>query len=235
MHLSRRHGPQAGDIEDQLIEWQREGKLGVMLLEPALKVEVLRDRVSQTGYVDQVEALKKKKYARYEEFKLFLRERRTCRGHQLQLYFDGHGESCGNCDVCNPNCPAPWDGVSVDMDDLWNPRKELLRLLAHFEKQQYTAGKGTLIGVLRNEEFKSFKSGEKESKSKTFNSTEKSAPNFGKLRFVDAQAIRTALDLLCAQGYAAVEARTFRSGGQALPVVVLTERGRQEVKRWMRA
>ncbi|WP_407542470.1 RecQ family ATP-dependent DNA helicase (plasmid) [Deinococcus radiomollis] len=235
VHLSRRYGSQASEIEDQLMGWQREGKLGVMLLEPALKVEVLRERVSQTGYVDQVKLLKEKKYALYDELKRYLTERRTCRGHQLQLYFEGQGGPCGNCDVCNPACPAPWDGVSVDMDDLWNPRKELLRLLAHFEKLQYTAGKGTLIGVLRNEEFKSFKAGEQENKSKTFNSTEKSAPNFGKLRFVDAQKIRKALDDLCAQGYAAVEARTFRTGGQALPVVVLTDRGRQEVKRWMRA
>jgi len=233
VHLSRRYAAQASAIEDQLMEWQRDGKLGVMLLEPALKIEVLRERVSQTGYGDQVKALKAKKEDLYRELKVFLAERRICRGQQLQLYFDGAGEPCGNCDVCTPDAPAPWDGVSVDMDDLWNPRKELLRLLAHFEKHQYTAGVWTLIGVLRNQEVKSFKTGEQENKSKTFNSTEKSAPNFGKLRFIDVPKIKAAFELLCAQGLAAVETRTFRSG-QALPVVVLTEQGRQEAKRWMR-
>jgi len=235
VHLSRHLAghKHASEIEDRLLQYQRDGQLGVMSLEPALHAEVLNERLHQTDYADQVARLKRQKYARYEQFKLYLASRHTCRSHQLQLYFDGQGEPCGSCDVCAPRKPAPWDGVSVNLDDLWNPRKELLRLLSYFEKYRHTVGKDKLARVLRNDPFLGRQ--DNGTQGKPFHWVEQDAPNLGKLRFLEAKTIQDELGVLCRQGHAAVEERIFRAGSQAMPVVVLTEQGRQEAKRWTRS
>lgn len=233
IHLSRKYRRDAPSIEDRLMAYQRDGKLGVMLLEPALTIDVRQDRVALTNYDDQVRHLKQAKYARFDELKRVLLDRQTCRGYQLQLYFERRGERCGNCDVCDPGRPAPWSGTDIDFENLWNPRKELLRLLWHLDKQDHTVGRSTLVRILRNEDAKSFQdAGTPESKTRDFHWKEKSAPNFGKLRFVEGRQIREELDALCQSGLAVVEERVFRTGQYPLPVVVLTERGRAEVKQW---
>ena len=233
VHLSRKYRRDAPYIEDRLMAYQRDGKLGVMLLEPALNIDVRQDRVALTSYEEQVRGLKQAKYARFEELKKVLLDHRTCRGYQLQLHFERRGERCGNCDVCDPGRPAPWSGTEVDFGNLWNPRKELLRLLWHLDKQDHTVGRNTLVRILRNEETKAFQAaGTPEATAKSFHWKEKSAPNFGKLRFLAGTEIRQALDHLCGQGLAVVEQRSFRAGQDPLPVVVLTDQGRREVKQW---
>ncbi|WP_246581011.1 RecQ family ATP-dependent DNA helicase [Deinococcus aestuarii] len=233
-HLSRLYRANAATLEDRLIQWQREGRLGVMLLEPALHIDVRQDRLHLTDYEGQVAGLKRAKHERFRELKRMLLDRQTCRGYQLQLHFEHQGERCGNCDVCAPGRPAPWEGVEVDFEGLWNPRKELLRLLAYLERQNHPVGRGTLVRVLRNEEAKAFQGGGQDAaaKPKEFHWIEKSAPNFGKLRFLKPQLIRDDLERLCAEGLALVELRSFRAGREPLPVVVLTDQGRREVKRW---
>lgn len=170
------------------------------------------------------------------ELSRFLLDRQTCRGLHLQLHFEGKGERCGQCDVCDPERIAPWDGVDVHFGNLWNPRKELLRLLTHLEKQDHFVGRSTLVRILRNEEVKGFQARPDgtgpATTAKPFHWKEKSAPNFGKLRFIAAPDIRTGLDTLCSDGLAQVEQRAFRTGGQPLPVVVLTDRGRREAGSW---
>ncbi|QLG12460.1 RecQ family ATP-dependent DNA helicase [Deinococcus sp. D7000] len=237
VHLSRLYRERAGAIEDRLIEWQREGQLGVMLLEPALRIDLRQDRIGLTGYEERVLSLKRSKHERFREFTRFLLDRQTCRGLHLQLHFEHRGDQCGNCDVCAPDKPAPWEGIDVDFESLWNPRKELLRLLTHLEKQEHFVGRGTLVRILRNEEVKGFQGGQGAQDgsvptAKPFHWKEKSAPNFGKLRFIKAQDIRSDLDGLCGEGLAQVEQRSFWSGGQPLPVVVLTDRGRQVARSW---
>lgn len=236
-HLSRLYQAQASAVEDRLIEWQREGRLGVMLLEPALRIELRQDRIGPTGYEDHVQKLKRAKHERFRELSRFLLDRQICRGLHLQLHFEGKGERCGQCDVCDPERIAPWDGVDVDFGNLWNPRKELLRLLTHLEKQDHFVGRSTLVRILRNEEVKGFQArpdgtGGPATTAKPFHWKEKSAPNFGKLRFIAAPDIRAGLDTLCSDGLAQVEQRAFRTGGQPLPVVVLTDQGRREAGSW---
>lgn len=233
-HLSRLYRDRAAGIEDRLIELQREGKIGVMLLEPALRIDLRQDRIHLTGYAERVLGLKRAKHERFREFTRYLLDRRTCRGEHLQLHFEHRGEKCGNCDVCAPGKPAPWEGVDVNFESLWNPRKELLRLLTHLEKQEHFVGRSTLVRILRNEQGKGFHTGEEGAAPapKPFHWKEQSAPNFGKLRFIKAQAIRSDLEALCGEGFAEVEERSFWTGGPALPVVVLTDRGRQLAKRW---
>ncbi|MCP2014787.1 ATP-dependent DNA helicase RecQ [Deinococcus sp. HSC-46F16] len=233
-HLSRLYRTRAADIEDRLIGLQREGVLGVMLLEPALKIDVRQDRIGLTAYEAQVAELKRAKHARFQELKKMLLDGRTCRGYQLQLHFEHRGEQCGNCDVCAPQRPAPWEGVTVDFEGLWNPRKELLRLLAHLEKLEHFVGKSTLVRILRNEDSKGFHGGDPGTAAapKPFHWKEKSAPNFGKLRFLRGQLIRDALERLCEAGFVQVEQRSFRAASPPLPILVLTDKGRREVKGW---
>ncbi|CAM3215715.1 RecQ family ATP-dependent DNA helicase [Deinococcus deserti] len=237
VHLSRLYRDRAAAIEDRLIELQREGKLGVMLLEPALRIDLRQDRIGLTSYEERVLNLKRAKHERFREFTRFLLDRQTCRGMHLQLHFEHRGDRCGNCDVCAPERPAPWEGIDVDFASLWNLRKELLRLLTHLEKQEHFVGRSTLVRILRNEEVKGFQGGQdgqagNAPTAKPFHWKEKSAPNFGKLRFIKAQDIRSDLEALCGDGLAQVEQRSFRSGGQPLPVVILTDRGRQVAKSW---
>ncbi|MFB9081536.1 RecQ family ATP-dependent DNA helicase [Deinococcus wulumuqiensis] len=233
VHLSRLYRKSAAAIEDHLIELQREGRLGVMLLEPALDIELRQDRIEYTGYEERVQTLKRAKHERFRELTKVLLNRQVCRSAQLQYHFEHRGEKCGNCDVCAPHKPAPWDGNELDFDSLWNPRKELLRLLAHLEKHEHFVGKGTLVRILRNEEVKAFQNAQEGvSAPKPFHWKEREAPNFGKLRFIRPQDIRSDLDKLCEEGLTQVEQRIFRAGGQPLPVVVLTDQGRKAAKAW---
>lgn len=234
-HLSRLYPGKAEAIEDRLIEWQRAGRLGVMLLEPALRIDLREDRIGRTTYEELVQALKRSKHDRFRELKRVLMDHDTCRSLQLQLHFEHRGEPCGNCDVCAPHRPAPWDGVDVNFQSLWNPRKELLRLLSYLEKQDHFVGRTTLVRILRNEEVKSFGTAADATTpptAKAFHRKEQSAPNFGKLRFIPAPDIRNGLESLCSDGLAQIEHRSFRTGGQALPVVVLTDRGREQARSW---
>ena len=237
VHLSRLYRDKAAAIEDRLIALQRDGKLGVMLLEPALRIDLRQDRIKLTGYEERVFALKRAKHERFRDLTRFLLDRKACRGEHLQLYFEHRGSPCGNCDVCAPKKPAPWDGVDVNFESLWNPRKELLRLLSHLEKQEHFVGRGTLVRILRNEEVKGFQGAPEGAEggtptAKPFHWKERSAPNFGKLRFIKPQDIRNDLDALCDEGLAQVEQRSFWAGGPPLPIVVLTDRGRQAAKAW---
>ncbi|WP_084542979.1 RecQ family ATP-dependent DNA helicase [Deinococcus murrayi] len=230
VHLSRRFGvPQAEALQEKLHAYAQEGHLGVNPLAPALDVRIRRWDLK--AYAAKCRELREQKLRRFEEFEQFLTAQ-GCREYQLHAYFDAERRSyqqCGRCDVCAPDLSLPWSGQpSQNLADIWNPEREVLRMMHYFHQASggtgRARGRGTLIQLLRGEEGQ-----QRGATFKPFSMFERSAPGYRLLRFVDDQKIGAAIDRLIQEGK--VIPRT--EGGYA--VLALTEAGLKEAQKWTRS
>ncbi|MFD1732168.1 RecQ family ATP-dependent DNA helicase [Deinococcus malanensis] len=155
VHLTREFGREAADaLQEKLHAYAREGRLGVNPLAPALDVRIRRWDLK--AYEAKCKKLREQKLGRFGEFERFLTAQ-GCREYQLHAYFDQHRQPyhrCGRCDVCAPDLSVPWSGQpSQNLSDIWNPERELLRMMHYFQHEASGPGKargrGTLIQLLR--------------------------------------------------------------------------------------
>lgn len=228
VHLSRRFGNRAQEMADKLHGYQQDGQLGVTAVEPALRINVREANIGRTRYRALVDGLKRHKQERYEDLKRYILSADICRGASLQLYFTGRSDVCGNCDICRPAARLPWEGTQVDLTELWNPHRELLRLFRYYAKHNFTPGPGSAIRVLRGADGTANETG-----FRAFQAVEKAAPNFGKLRFLNQQQIGKAMEDLIRRGQLLEHQRVY-ANGQALPAISITERGKEEAAKWIR-
>ncbi|CAM3926232.1 RecQ family ATP-dependent DNA helicase [Deinococcus marmoris] len=229
VHLTREFGKEgAAALQDRLHAYAQEGRLGVSPLAPALDVRIVRWNLA--AYEEKCKALRKQKLARFEDFEHFLTGQ-TCREYKLHAYFDAERQPyhrCGRCDACEPGLSLPWSGQpSQNLSDIWNPERELLRMMHYFQHQSAGAGKargrGTLIRLLQGEDGQM-----RAGTFKTYSNFEKSAPGYRLLRFVDDKKIEETIDHLTHQGKVAA----VTEGG--FPVLGLTEAGLKEAQKWTR-
>lgn len=229
VHLTRRFGrAEAEAVQERLHEYARAGKLGVNPLAPALHVVITRWEIGV--YEAKCKHLRALKMERFEEFERFLKGA-ACREYQLHGYFDIKREPlqrCERCDCCSPDLSLPWSGhTPQDLSDIWNPERELLRMMQYFHHQGSGPGKargrGTLIQLLKG------KAGQKRGNEyKMFSVFERSAPGYRLLKFVDDKKIEQTMDQLIKQGK--IAPRT--EGG--FNVLALTDAGLKEAQKWTR-
>lgn len=229
VHLTRQFGKQAAlALQDKLHTYAQQGQLGVNPLAPALDVSVIRWDIQ--AYEAKCKALAALKMKRFAEFERFLASTK-CREYQLHGYFDTGVRAyhrCERCDLCAPDLSLPWSGQDrQNLSDIWNPRRELLRMMTYFHEQPGTQGKsrgrGTLIQLLKGEE------GQKRGNEfRMFSVFDRSAPGYRLLKFLDAKKIEAAMDELIKEGKIAPQI----DGG--FPVLALTETGLKEAQKWTR-
>lgn len=229
VHLTRHYGKEnAEPLQERLHDYARQGKLGVNPLAPGLEVTVTRWDLK--SYEVKCKSLRDLKMKRFDEFERFLNGSR-CREYQLHGYFDTHQETyhrCERCDVCAPELSLPWSGQArQNLSDIWNPERELLRMMHYFHHQSSGPGKargrGTLIQLLKGEE------GQKRNNEfKMFSYFERSAPGYRLLKFVDDKKIEQTMDSLIQEGKIALQTE----GG--FKVLTLTETGHREAQKWTR-
>lgn len=228
VHLTRLLGrAQAEAAQDRLHAYARAGQLGVQPLAPALDVRIIRWNLQ--AYEAKCRALRDQKTKTFKEFERFLTAH-ACREYQLHSHFDrerGSPTRCGRCDTCAPDLSLPWSGQpSQNLTDIWNPERELLRMMHYFHQgaSRTARGRGTLIRLLRGEDGQmrggSFKS---------YSTYETAAPGYRLLRFVDEDKIAGALDALIQSGHV----RPDTEGG--FTVMALTDTGLKEAQKWTRA
>lgn len=231
VHLTRRYAKEgAAALQEKLHEYARQGKLGVNPLAPGLDVVITRWDLK--AYEAKCKHLRDLKMKRFDDFERFLDANR-CREFQLHGYFDTVGQPspyfrCERCDSCAPELSLPWSGQpKQNLADIWNPERELLRMMHYFHHQASGPGKargrGTLIQLLRGEE------GQKRGNEfKMFSVFDRSAPGYRLLKFVDEKRIEQTMDRMIQQGK--IAPRT--EGG--FPVLTLTESGLREAQKWTR-
>ncbi|WP_339097154.1 RecQ family ATP-dependent DNA helicase [Deinococcus sp. VB343] len=229
VHLTRRYGKDGAlALQQRLHEHAREGKLGVNPLAPGLDVVITRWDLK--AYEAKCKHLRDLKMKRFDEFERFLNGT-TCREYQLHAYFDTQKKPyhrCERCDSCAPELSLPWSGQpQQNLKDIWDPRRELLRMMHYFHHQAsgpgQARGRGTLIQLLKGAE------GQKRGNEfKMFSVFDRSAPGYRLLKFVDEKDIENAMDLLIREGK--ITPRT--EGG--FPVLALTEAGLKEAQKWTR-
>lgn len=233
VHLARKYGLAGAEaLQEKLHEYARNGQLGLTPLAPGLNLSIRKWNLAP--YEAKCKLLRESKLARFQEFERFLGAR-TCREYQLAAYFDLPSERkrkpltrCGRCDVCAPDLSLPWSGhPPQNLSDIWNPEREVLRMMHYFHTQArgpgQARGKGTLIQLLRGEE------GQKRGDGfKLFSTFDRSAPGYRLLKFVDDKKIEQTIDSLVKRGVIA----PATEGGFA--VMTLTEKGLGEVQKWTR-
>ncbi|MGY2892836.1 RecQ family ATP-dependent DNA helicase [Deinococcus sp. UYEF24] len=223
VNLTRHFGKgEALALQERLHHFARDGVLGVTALAPALDIYVKRWDLKP--YEAKRRQLIDKKTKRFEEFERFLGAS-ACREYQLHGYFDQERRgrfSCGRCEVCAPGASYPWSGhPPKDLSDIWNPERELLRLMTYFRDRP--RGRGTLIrllmgedGAMRNGTFQSY------------GVLEKTAPGYGLLKHLDKTRIEQAIAGL--EGRRCVQATVT----DTYTVLALTDKGLQEAAKWTR-
>lgn len=225
IHLSRTFGKEVAlKLEEKLLDYARQGKLGVNPLTPALDVVVTRWDIKT--YEAKCKHLRQLKLKRFDEFERFLNNT-SCREYQLHSYFDTDKkpyQRCGRCDACAPDLSLPWSGqAKQNLSDIWNPERELLRMMHYFHHQGSGVGKargrGTLIQLLKGETGNAFK---------TFTETERKATGYRLLKFVDEKKIEQAMDHLVQRGMIHLQSE----GG--FQVLTLTDSGLKEALKWTR-
>ena len=223
VNLTRRFGKdEALALQERLHHFAREGVLGVSALAPALDIYVKKWDLKP--YEAKRHSLIQKKLERFAEFERFL-EAQHCREFQLHRYFDQERKTpfrCGRCNVCAPGASHPWSGhPSKDLSDIWNPERELLRMMTYFRDRP--RGRGTLIRLLMGEDG-SMRNGAFQS----YSVTEKLAPGYGLLKRLDKTKIEKAIEQL--EGRRCVEA----TAKETYTVLALTDKGLQEAAKWTR-
>lgn len=229
VHLSRKFGKkEALALQEKLHDYAQQGQLGVTPLAPALDVIVTRWDVK--AYEAKCQQLKELKMKRFDKFERFLSGKK-CREYQLHGYFDTEKKPyhcCERCDNCAPELSLPWSGQPrQNLTDIWNPERELLRMMNYFHHQASGPGKargrGTLIQLLKGEE------GQKRGNDfKMFSVFDRSAPGYRLLKFLDAKKIEATMDKLIKEGKIAAQ----QEGG--FGVLALTETGLKEAQKWTR-
>ena len=216
VNLTRRYGKaEAETLQEKLHQYAREGVLGVTPLAPALNIYVKRWNLAP--YEAKCRALIESKMKRCGEFEVFLNAQH-CREYQLHTYFDRDRSPrfrCGRCDSCQPSSPYPWSGFRQDLSNIWNPEREVLRLMHHFKDRP--RGRGTLIRLLMGED--GYKRGET---FQPYSTLEKSSPGYGLLKYLNKTKIEQAIGDL--EKRCCVEAAT----SDTYTVLSLTERGHKE-------
>nr|WP_255579024.1 RecQ family ATP-dependent DNA helicase [Deinococcus sp. RIT780] len=228
VHLTRLLGrAQAEAAQDKLHAYARAGQLGVQPLAPALDVRIVRWNLQ--AYDAKCRALREQKTKTFKEFERFLTAR-ACREYQLHAHFDlecGPPTRCGRCDTCASDLSLPWSGQpSQNLTDIWNPERELLRMMHYFHQgaSSTARGRGTLIRLLRGED------GQMRGGSfKAYTNFETAAPGYRLLRFVDEDKIGSALDTLIQTGHVRPETES------SFTVMTLTDTGLKEAQKWTRA
>ena len=229
VHLTRKFGKKAAvELQEKLHGYAQQGQLGVSPLAPALDVVVTRWDIG--AYEAKCKHLAELKMKRFAEFERFLGSTK-CREYQLHGYFDTAlrpYHRCERCDTCAPDLSLPWTGQpSQNLSDIWNPERELLRMMTYFQHQSSgqgrARGRGTLIQLLKGEE------GQKRGNDfKMFSVFDRSAPGYRLLKFLDAKKIEEAMDKLIREG------KILPQSEGGFPVLALTEAGLKEAQKWTR-
>ncbi|WP_019009576.1 RecQ family ATP-dependent DNA helicase [Deinococcus aquatilis] len=222
VNLTRRYGKaEAQVLQDKLHRYAREGVLGVTPLAPALDVHV--KRWDLTPYEAKRKLLIASKLERFGHFEAFLAAQH-CREYQLHGYFDPKPHRrfrCERCDICTPEAPKPWSGFAQDLSSIWNPEREVLRLMHYFRDRP--RGKGTLIRLLMGED-----GSMRGDTFRSYSTLEKSSPGYGLLKHLDKTKIEQALEKL--ERLQCVQSTTT----DTYTVLALTDKGQQEAAKWIR-
>lgn len=222
VNLSRRYGKaEAQALQNKLHRHAREGVLGVTPLAPALDIHV--KRWDLTPYEAKRKQLIASKLERFGHFETFLAAQH-CREFQLHGYFDPKPHvrvRCERCDVCMPDAPQPWSGFAQDLSSIWNPEREVLRLMHYFRDRP--RGKGTLIRLLMGED-----GSMRGDTFRSYSTLEKSSPGYGLLKHLDKTKIEQALEKL--ERLQCVRSTTT----DTYTVLALTDKGQQEAAKWIR-
>lgn len=225
INLAEVFGDDVETYATYLFDLMREHQVGVNMLEPCVRIEVLNRDV--LGYKNHRTVMVRRKMEKFQHVETYANAK-ACRRRALSAYFEEPRPICHTCELCASE-PLPWehlDEEAINLEDVWDAQKEALLLVVELLRRKSPRGFYKLRCILLGQE--GFMTRDKVFE--PLSVTEKGSKYFGRLRYLPVDAVTTALENLRNEGFIEQEKRDGK-----YDVLVPTEKGRRKAAKWMRA